>query len=340
MSIDVCFAYRNGFGPGKLMPDRPELFALLEEYDLRPVVSTGAEAAFDDEGNVEVYELADDDTTVRPLGKLALHSDVTTIINRVDRTIKIDGLPPTINEGPVRSLGHRKWDAHRKILEPIGIATPTLLIENTQYAVDFADQIDTAAYVAKPNTGTFSRGVQTVRREDIAQFFYDNPDTYGKYILQPAHNLTGRFPETIESLDDDLSRRLFAENNQPGITKEMRMYGFYAAGQTRTYPVARAVSNGDRWFFVEPDSVPKSLSEKTVQAMEQVAKVTGAAAIYGALDFGYDPTTSSDEASHWPVIEMNLRSPALVGKDKHPEVAMDLRRLFADRINAAARQNS
>ncbi len=339
MSVDVCFAYRNGFDPGILMPDRPELFGLLEEYDLRPVVSTGAEAAFDATGNVEAFEVETDDITVRPLGKLVLHDEVRVIINRADRTLRTPDLPTTINAGPVRSLGHRKWDAHRKVLEPMGIAMPTLMVASEQDVNDFADQIEAESFVAKPNTGRFEAGVYRVKREDAVQLFRDNAEWYGKYILQPAYDLTEPLPEEIEPLDDDISRQLFAELNQPGLTKEMRMYGFHADGQTCIYPVARTVGEGGRWFFVEPDTVPSSLYEKTDLAMKRVADVAGATALYGALDFGYG-STGTDEAPHWPVIEMNLRSPYLLGKNKHPAVALELRRMFAERINAAARQKT
>jgi len=333
MSADICFAYRNAFGPDALMPDQAEIFNELRQAGLRPVVSVGAEQAFRD-GAVEAFEPDNTAGLKRDLGLLALHSEVSVVVNRVGRTIKTEALPATINEGPVRSLGHRKWKAHRQILEPVGIAMPTQLVTSQAEAKAFIDQVEAAEFVAKPQIGRFGAGVQRVDRQQAAGLFETNGDWYGNYLLQPAYDLSGPFPATIEAYDDTASRQLFNECNDSGQPKELRMYGFRDPYKTGVYPVGRIVNGSDTWFFVQPETVPVHLYEKTTEAMELTASLTGAAAVYGSVDFGYGSYDGSEP--HWAAVEMNLRSPYMVSKDKHPVVAADLRGLMVEQVRATA----
>lgn len=334
MSADVCFSYRNGAEPGTLLPGRPQIFELLRERDLRPVVSIGAESAFH-EGMVEAAELDGPEEHVRTIGGLALHEEVKVIVNRFDRTIKLDNLPPTINEGPIRSLGHYKMRAHEQVLSPLGIAMPTALVRNRDDIVRFAESVKEGDFFLKPEIGRFGKGAQSVGRSAVLAAFEENPDWYGKYLIQPAYDFTGRLPNGVRAYDK-ASAELFDTCDRSGKTKEIRMYGFHSRDSVATFPVARVVSGEDRWFFLDPDSVPAALHESTGAAMRRAAEVTGAAAVYGAVDYGYG--SYDGQASGLVAIEMNLRSPYMMGYDKHPAVAHRLRTLFADQIAMTAFQ--
>lgn len=332
-SGDILFAYNTSTDPGTLLPDRQMVFGLLQDRDLRPVVSVGIKAgeeAFHD-GQVDVGELVGPDEVYSGLGTLALHEEIKVVVNRVDRTIKVSDLPPTINGGPTRSLGHWKMRAHEQVLVPAGIAIPTVRPATLDEVEAFAAEQDCGEYFMKPEIGRFGAGRSRVPAAEVLDAFAGLPENkVGKMLLQPALDLTHPFPDSIKPFDD-ASREAFDACSRPGLTRELGMYCFYSNDTLALFPVGRVVAEEDAWFFVDPDTVPEGLYDNTRDAMELVAQATDEPAFYGRLDYGYGTYGEFKDPS-WSAIELNLRSPYMIGSDRHPDVARRLRVLLADQI--------
>jgi hypothetical protein len=318
-----------------LLPGKVELFQKLEDRDVTPVITLNAESAFA-ETNVEAYQLVDEHT-VRPIAHVALEN-TGAIVNRLDRSFKRDRMPeswndarlPTYNENELRSLVFRKHRAHEEVLQPLDLGMETALVESVSDAAVFMEANPSAAYIAKPTSGTFSKGVERLSAREVMPFFADNQSLLGTTILQPAYDFSLPFPETIRPYDA-ASLSGFETWARSSAMKELRMYGFYSDGQTSVIPAARAMKDGeDHWFFVDPESLPDKLFDDTKHALSRAAQVTASRAIYAALDIGYGARDA--QAPDYHVIELNGRMPYMIGYDKHAAVADQLRTTFADHI--------
>lgn len=335
----VCLSYRADELPtGGNLSGREQLFGMLRDYDLRPVVSLGAEGAYQDD-QLRVHELLREQV-IGAAGQVAL-SGVGLIVNRLDRSIKKDQLdrpellPPMINENAMRSLAFRKHRADAEVLAPLGINIPTALAASPEAVRGFLDVHRANEYVVKPNSGTNGNGVHRVDGAGVWRLFAERPELYGKQIVQPAYNFRAAFPSSLRPYDA-ASAEAFEGWNRPGVDKELRIYGFHSPEQTTTFPVGRAIQGGvDQWFFVDPESVPARLLERTAAAMQLAAEVSGSAAVLGTVDFGYG--TLDDQSPDWRAIELNGKAPHVIGYDKHVGVAGALRTQFAAQIAETVR---
>lgn len=153
-------------------------------------------------------------------------------------------------------------------------------------------------------------------------------------LLHTASDFGQPFPATLRPFDQ-ASREDFETGAQSISSKELRVYGFHSPAGVSTFPVGRLVDNGDHWFFVDPQSVPGELLAGTADAISKVAAVSGAAAVYGTVDYGYG--TDGTHAPDWRAIELNARLPYLIGPDKHPDVSRAVHNLLIDQLAATAR---
>ena len=339
MRQGVLFAYKNELpsANGGNLPGRPDLFAKLRDRSLTPLVTLGAEAAFTDDG-VEASTLLGPDEEIMGLGHVAL-STVGVLVSRLDRSIKKDKLPrpdllpAMINENETRSLAFRKIRAHKEVLGPLGLDMPTVLLESDEDLNAFLDEQPASAMVVKPNNGANGKDILFIDRRNAWALLRDKPELTGAHIIQPAYDFTHAFPKDIKPYDI-ASREAFEGWNVPDQSKELRVYGFHSPERTEVFPVARAFRNGDQWFFVDPQSLPPQLLDGTREAIQKAARVTGARALYGTVDYGFGSLDGS--APDWKAVELNARMPYLVGHDKHAGVANELRDLLADQILATA----
>lgn len=335
----VLFAHPKEKLPEKtLLPGKIELFDMLRQRDMRPVLTFEGESAFNPV-SVEVHDLLAEDTT-RAAGSVALH-ETGVIVNRLDRSVRRDDMPdtwnesgiPVVNENELRSLVFRKHRVQAEVLEPLGVGMASSLVDSPKAAVLFAHENPSDFYIAKPTSGTFSKGVDKIPADGLMDYFA-NPEKCGKTLLQPAYDFTLALPLSVSAYDT-ASKEAFEYWSRSNATKELRMYGFLAGESVDLFPVARAIVKGeDNWFFLDPESLPENIYETTRQVLERSARLTGSKAIYAALDMGYGKLGNDDPDYH--VIELNGRMPYLVGYDKHPEVAKTLRNKFADQLQEAS----
>jgi hypothetical protein len=193
-------------------------------------------------------------------------------------------------------------------------------------------------YIVKPTSGTFSKGVERVARNDVMHYVAMS-EKLGTIIIQTAFDFTLPMPGSMRSFDNT-SKDSFDTWAQSNATKELRMYGFYDGTDTDVFPVGRAMKDGqDHWFFVNPETVPSKLTDDTSNVLSRAAQLTGSRAIYAALDIGYG-RVSTDEAPDYHVIELNGRMPYMIGYDKHEGVASILRDKFANQLQKVASQTA
>ena len=339
METYVVAAYRaeipNDATEGNNLPGRDQLYDKLHERELRPVVSRLAEAAFTSDG-VQVYETVNGEQV--DVG-IVPHDSVGVVLNRLDRSFKDEKLPegyippPRINENASRSLVFRKNRTHDEVLHPLGLAMPTVLAGSGENVAAFLQTESASRFVVKPNNGTNSKNIHMLDRAEVVKHFDARPEDYGAYIVQTAHDFTRSFPSAVRAYDR-ASQESFDAWSRAEVAKELRVYGFHSPEQTTVFPVARAMKDGDQWFFVDPDSLPERVIEGTCQASAKAAAITEAAAFYGTVDYGYGSDGHNEPDFY--AIEMNGRMPYLVGYDKHAGIADLLRDLLADQIKATA----
>ena len=317
------------------IPDLHQLHAGLLEHDLQLVLSAGAEAAYHDK-----YVTA---RAVDPeLGALTSPTDIAldevgVVLNRINRSFKRGvlpaphAMPATVNENETRSLAHRKHRAHNEVLEPLGLAMPTLLVSNAEQIDEFLAQHNAAEMILKPTSGMNGSHIQRVARHAVHKTIASLEELKGNegYVLQPAYDFTMPFPRGLRSFDQQ-ARESFDACAQSTVPKELRIYGFHSPTFTTTFPVGRLVDKGDHWFFVDPESVPTELLAGTAKAIAKVAAVSGAAAVYGTVDYGYG--TDATHPPDWRAIELNARLPYLIGPDKHTTVSRLVHNLLTDQL--------
>lgn len=332
----ALFAHRSETLPVKtLLPGKMELFNKLEQRGIRPVLSFKAESAFSDSA-VETYDLTSE-TTVQKAGEVAL-ADVGVIVNRLDRSVKRDEMPstwndariPALNENELRSLVFRKHRVQDEVFEPLDLGIPSVLVENIADASVFMELNPSAEYIAKPTSGTFSKGILRLSPDEVIETLNDETKL-GKTLLQPAYDFSESLPASFKAYDAD-AKDGFDTWARSHATKELRMYGFYTPDKTDVFPVGRAMKDGvDHWFFVNPDSIPEKLFTDTRAVLSRAAQLTGSRAIYGAYDVAYG-RKDKDSDPEYHAVELNARMPYLVGYDKHAGVADTLRDMKADQI--------
>jgi len=339
----ACFVYKGPESLAKdtLLPGRDQLVdILLEEYGIKSVFSSDSEASFHigiDGVAVDSYQFAPSSESEVPVAeRLLVGSDIDVILNRRGRSLQlapeVRSLVPMFNSNEVRGMGHYKYRAHERVLEPLGIAMPTALVKTPDDAYIFmTEECASRDYIVKPEIGHGTKGVERLSAPEVFARLAENPGWLGRYLLQPAYDLTKPFPKEIKAFDSD-SKDAFDAANESGKAKEIRMYGFHAGGETKTFPVARVVDNGDHWFVVDPDSVPELLHQKTQESMDLVARLTGVKAVQGTCDWAFGTHDSQDP--HWAVVEANLRSPYVY--NQHSEVSRLLHGEFASQIAVAA----
>jgi hypothetical protein len=341
MSEHVLMAYKDAANlADPSLPGRFQLAEMLQQEGVRVAYSVGAEAAFDGRV-VEAYDSIEDGLPAGGADHLALDGAVKVILNRADRSLKLRAqidadipISPMFNANKVRSLGHYKDRNHTQILEPLGIAIPTALISERTDAERFLEEHPHSKYIVKPNSGSGAKGVVTLQRQQVPEAFASDTYLSKPHLLQPYYNLSRPLPTEIRPFDAG-SAEEFADAAASDKPKEVRMYGFYALGQILTFPVGRVVDNGDSWFFIDPESVPEDVHDITRQGMALAAQHTGAKALYGTLDWAYGGASGEDP--RWLAVETNLRSPYVIGFDKHPEVAARVHQQYAQTIITAAR---
>jgi hypothetical protein len=340
----VLFAYREAeLPPGPNLAGRPQIFDKLRQRELDPVISLLAEAAFTETG-VTVHELEVGESETAGPSQNREVDELGLIVNRIGRSIKYDllpegaNLPPMINENKTRSLAHRKHRMHDEVLEPLGIAIPTRLVTSIEDIEEFLAEQGVDEYVVKPDGGSESKGVQQLPAVRIADLFAANPDWMEekKQIIQPAYDFTLPFPEHIRPLDIPSTGDFEGWSSSDAI-KELRVYGFHSPAGTVVYPVARAMKQGDHWFFMDPESLPQALLAVSRQAIAKVAEIADAPAVLGTVDIGYG--TLPGHAPEWRAVEVNAKQPNVVGYNRHPGVADHLRELLANQIHATVESN-
>lgn len=334
----VCFAYGKNIGPNTLMPGRPELTKKLAQVGIDSVVthSNGGKDKYDFSDTVTGWQAAYTN------GQMHLHNPKTisvgesvgVVINHY-RTFS-EQAAPLINEGSVRRYGLSKALADEELFSPLGLGIPTHKVTSEEEAHQTAAQLG-GTLVVKPSAGTFGNGVAIIERGDVADWAKAvDPEKGFNHVMQPFFDFTVPFPAEMKPYTAD-ERERFDAHNAPGRVKELRMYAFTSPSGASYFPIVRASDTGNdriqnsNWFFVDPDTVPSAVYENSAKVVDRLSRMTGATAMYIACDWGYGSAHPSHDPD-WQLVEANLRTPYLLGYDKHPDIAERLHTTFTGHI--------
>ena len=339
MNSTVAFAYaKQQLPPDIRLADRPELFAVLRKFDLDPVVTLGGEAAYHPDYIRTTDVMGNADSVIDA-------SRVGAVVNRLNRSFKLDllggfSIPATVNENAVRKLGWNKDIAAEQVFKPLGYSLPTALVTTPEDVDTFLGSQKQKYFITKPRHGNFGAGTTIHTRDTLAQHYTQFPDQLGKHVIQPALDLTKAFPRYVKPLDRQSTPK-FEELNTAGTVKELRAYGFLSSGGIDVYPAARVLrpsldgkTQDSEWFFVDPESLPERVVSQTSYTLKKTAQLTGSAALFGAVDFGYGSDRSSDAPADWHIIELNVMSPGMIADRQNVTVATELRRLYGRHLRS------
>lgn len=341
----ICFALgKNNVERSRLLPYRAKLIEKLAERGVASVVahSYDGDQPYDFMSEVDVWQPAFDNLgkmRVTSLGRTVLSESMDAVVNYY-RTLSAPAHLPVINKGAVRRYGLDKAKAFTDIFVPLDLGISTFSAKNKADVVLALDTIESSRVVVKPIAGISGKGVVICERHELHDWAAKiTPDDSKPYIVQPYVDFTQSFPSMMKPYTT-AEREHYEELSATGRSKELRMYSFYSSQGIDCFPVARASAQGDRhmgednWFFVDPESVPSILVDDSTRVISRLAALTNAKSIYAATDWGYGAIDGADPA--WSLIETNVRTPYLLGYDKHSEVADMVHELFAMHITAAA----
>jgi glutathione synthase/RimK-type ligase-like ATP-grasp enzyme len=183
METAVCFAYRKPESLAKdiSLPGRDQLVDILREYDLTPVFSNNAEVSFDEDASAVVtYSFGGSEESEPAARRLTLGQDIAVVLNRRGRSLQLDpetrALVPIVNENEVRSLGHYKIRSHQKLLEPLEIASPTILVASPDEAEVFMRSFPADRYIAKPQIGHGAKNVHPLEAAAVLERIANEPE--------------------------------------------------------------------------------------------------------------------------------------------------------------------
>ncbi len=250
---------------------------------------------------------------------------------------------PKINETAVQVYGTDKYLAFRDILQPLGLAIPTVAPDNVEALV--AEFGATSAYFAKLRRGGFGRGLEgfASAAELVSWLGGLAAEERKRYIIQPAYDFLSPIPglRPFTSNDD----KAVAANWQP-VSKEVRLYCFarngkcqeqFALPRANQFAAERSYKGVDStWMWADPSSVPSEPYVMSKQVIERIAAQTGEQVVYGAIDFGYGIAPNS-KTPQWVVIECNLDFPGVRTPRQHPIIGGQVSDMLARHIAAVAR---
>lgn len=322
----ACIAFgKNNAETPKLLPDRAFLLNELRRQGIKIVASKGERQAYNlEDGWVKAAELNIDESDKFYMGQpkeLEL-GRIGVVHARCAKLGDLQDILPVVNRANVRKLGSDKLFAYNLLKDG------TDLIPTYEFSDNLADRISSERVIQKPLDGTFARGVQLVSKEDIV--FQE------RSIFQPYVDSRIPFPSTIKPIDHNEADRFNSLNtNRP---KEVRIYGFLSGDNIEMFPVARAGAEGadflseDNWFFIDPDTLDPEIYDSSSNTFKEIAQKTGSVGIYGCIDKVYG--SYDQEKPRWHTLELNLRTPYMIGSEHHSGVSKELRKLFARQISS------
>ncbi|HEX7963280.1 MAG TPA: hypothetical protein VF466_01680 [Candidatus Saccharimonadales bacterium] len=340
-SPDICGPWidpRSGTDPyyDRFLYDKPTLYGLLGERGIGVVMATEGANSFRAGSASSQITVEARHADAYGVPGLPVEMDVAElgiVVNRARQTrLDFNNQPPVINQASVATLGNDKERVHNTIFEPNGMGIPTYNLEQ----LDNGALAGVKSLVVKRRAGNAPDGVLIVgpdeAREIMSQLDSD-------HIAQPYVHMSGKFPRFVRPYSAQ-DAELFDAINQPGRPKELRMYNFWhnAGGQEhlQQLPAVRvsvpgAIMGEATWTACDPEALPPELYEQSAVAFRSIARATGAKAIYGSVDWGFD---GNDGSAH--AVESNMYGPFLIGRREHEDVGLQAYTAYADLLTRAA----
>lgn len=202
-------------------------------------------------------------------------------------------------------------------------------------APDYLAHLPNGLVVAKPIHGLRSRGVSVGSKQEVAEAVRE---IEVPYILEEKLDFRHPFP-SIKGINEHEQARLEVANEQ-GVNKELRMYYF---GDTDWDAVARVAQQGetdfrdDKWLYIDLDSIPTEVQEKSTAIAKTVAQKVGTGEFNIAIDWVY-ASTEGDPEPRWQVMELNAAEPQLIQLSEHREIGERQHEKLARQIARIARK--
>lgn len=325
---------------GVLSWNRPYLINQVRNRGVDVFVSRGSDAIdaventadivrphYDNEGSVEI----------KHLGKRSLDSFgvVRSIIKQADTHTTT----PFLNPNSIRQLGRDKHRMASEVLVPSDVYKRAIVhIEAHTPASDMSALIGSLPgeqVVAKPTAGMRSRGVIVGTKAEVIAAL-QGADV--SYIVEEKLNFSAALPDLKASSDEEQTRLDYA--NQAGVNKELRMYYFGDNVWDSVGRVAKAGERdfrGDKWLYVDLDSIPGTLIDKGNEVIASMRKLVEKRdqEFNIALDWVYASTESNPDPD-WQVMEVNATEPQLVHLSQNDEVGRRQYNKLATQISRIA----
>lgn len=324
---------------------RPELALALYERGVEPVFSRGPDAYDFVRGEAAILRPAIEMTgngykvTATPASVAvgSIHA-----IRNITRTLGNGA--PELNHPIVRETARDKL-ATNAILDTIGLSKAYAAWDKDM-PIDLAlDGVPADRVVLKPRKGMRSRDIRFGTKAEIARIANaEIPEDGTEWIIEEEVGFTP--PLELRGLDAG-QQELIDTVNDRRMPKELRAYSFGRdeAGDSVTMYVLRAAQlvtshlSDDKWVFIDQDSVPEVVREKTESVLMAFEQATGVREMHVAVDWGLVTRQGQSEPEYLPT-EVNGTEPQLIYRSDHPEVAAQQAGMLADQLERIAQKRS
>jgi len=319
---------------GLLSWSRPYLIGQIRAEGVDVNVVRGPQALHDecDYAHLVVRPEYSPDTpgvSIARLGSVSL--DSYGVVRSITRAVSFEHTINTLNPSELRNMAKNKFKMANDILQPLHVYG-----RNVVHALPFeALQLDALkgdTVVAKPNNGRLSRGIEIGTKSTIQDTLrhIETP-----YIVEETLDFSLPLP-SVKGINETEQARL-DEANRTGVNKEIRMFFFGNDVWDVTGRIAKpgeADFRDDKWLYIDPETVPAVLLDKSREVVGRLKDVLGTDEFNIAIDWVYATSASEPEPS-WRVMEVNAAEPQLVqlhqndeiGKRQHDKLANQIVRI-------------
>jgi hypothetical protein len=308
-----------------------EALGLTVAYSRRNAFDVDGQAALE----VARFERSDDGIAVY-VSSATVATDGIHAIRNLSKVIDKD--LPEINAPIVREFALNKALTNDLFVQA-GVGKVWYSWDVSQSIDDILLNIPGDDVVLKPRDGSRAIDVdimnkRTLSAMDSLRALKDRP-----WIIEEKLDFTPALP--VVGRDETQQQRL-AMANMLGLPKELRAYSFgRAEGELVLSYVARIGVPGydtlisAEWAYLDPDSIPEEMHQKTQQAFSLLEASTGQTQMLTAIDWAYVLKSGSPEPE-WIGMEINGTEPTLISQKADLDVGREHTAMVAQLLHRVA----
>jgi len=272
--------------------------------------------------------------------ELSLALNSIALIRNYTKTARLNYDGTVLNPPDLREAVRDKHKMATEFYGPSGAYGRENVIAHSVAGVSEAvTSLPGEMFVAKPNQGTLSRriivGDKSGVISKVRQALIKDPDN--PYLVEEKIDFSSAMPGVRGENSTEQSR--LDRANRDGVNKELRLY-YYSDGEwdgvLRVAEPGETDFKADKWLYIDLDSIPSELLEKSQEIAKQLCRSYGDVEAHMALDWTYGSVASQPEP-HWMIMEVNAGNPWNVKPGQNRQVSERQHRKDAKQIARIAK---